>query len=221
MDERVTAAFAGSGRRRLEEGLELRAATAFAVLQARREAAVRSQNEPETLGLWMNACVLARAVFRDGIPAFENGEALLQAVPLETLTRWAEAYAALCREENPVCSAQSAEKAAEALAQEPYERLKWRVLRAFGALPSEARARKMLDRDYLYCAAQMMLDEQEKLDAMCPACRERARRALCPVCGAEMGEQNAEFDEKRFEELRDAGIREETSFGADKACGAV
>lgn len=67
----------------------------------------------------------------------------------------------------------------QALSQEDYERLKWRVLRAFGVLPGEARARRMTDRDYLYCAAQMMLDEQEKLDAMCPSCRERAQRRLC------------------------------------------
>ena len=115
----MTAAFAGNGRRALEDGLELRAAPAFAVLQARKEAMEESREEPETLGLWMNACLLAKAVFRGGRPAFADGKALLQAVPMETLTRWTEAYAALCREENPPCSAQNAEKAAEALAQDP------------------------------------------------------------------------------------------------------
>ena len=38
----------------------------------------------------------------------------------------------------------------------------------FGVLPSEMRARRMTDREYLYCAAQLLLDEQEKLEAMCP-----------------------------------------------------
>ena len=33
----------------------------------------------------------------------------------------------------------------------PYERLKWRVLRYAGALPSEKRAQEMTDADYLYC----------------------------------------------------------------------
>ena len=108
-----------------------------------------------------------------------------------------------------------------ALEQEDYERLKWRVLRAFGVLPGEARARRMTDREYLYCAAQMMLDEREKLDAMCPSCRERAQRRLCPVCGEEMPEENAGFDERRFEELRDAGVCETASSGADETCGAV
>ena len=83
-----------------------------------------------------------------------------------------QAYAALCREDNPACS--------EALGQEDYERLKWRVLERFGVLPSEMRARRMTDREYLYCAAQLLLDEQEKLEAMCPACREKAKRRLCP-----------------------------------------
>ena len=88
-------------------------------------------------------------------------------------------------------------------------------------MPGEARARRMTDREYLYCAAQMMLDEQEKLDAMCPSCRERAQRRLCPVCGEEMPEENAGFDERRFEELRDAGVCETASSGADETCGAV
>ena len=40
----------------------------------------------------------------------------------------------------------------------PYERLKWRVLRYAGALPSEKRAQEMTDADYLYCLAHEMLD---------------------------------------------------------------
>lgn len=145
----------------------------------------------------------------------------MRAASAEQIERWTEDYAALCREENPACSEENAQKAMQALEQEDYERLKWRVLRAFGVLPGEARARRMTDRAYLYCAAQMMLDEQEKLDAMCPSCRERAQRRLCPVCGEEMPEENAGFDERRFEELRDAGVCETASSGADETCGAV
>lgn len=213
--------FAGSGKRRLEDGWELRVVSAFAVLQARREALERSAQDDGALGLWMNACVLARALYKDGQRAFSDGEAVMQAASAEKIERWMQAYAALCREDNPACSEENARLAAQALEQEDYERLKWRVLRAFGVLPGEARARRMTDREYLYCAAQMMLDEREKLDAMCPSCRERAQRRLCPVCGEEMPEENAGFDERRFEELRDAGVCETASSGADETCGAV
>ena len=43
----------------------------------------------------------------------------------------------------------------------PYERLKWRVLRYAGALPSEKRAQEMTDADYLYCLVHEMLDHEE------------------------------------------------------------
>ena len=42
----------------------------------------------------------------------------------------------------------------------PYERLKWRVLRYAGALPSEKRAQEMTDADYLYCLVHEMLDRE-------------------------------------------------------------
>ena len=161
--------FAGRGRRELGDGLELRVVPAYEVLQSRREAMDACAGDGQVLGLWMNACLLARAIYRDGARAFSGGEALMRAASAEQIERWTEDYAALCREENPACSEENAKKAMQALEQEDYERLKWRVLRAFGVLPGEARARRMTDREYLYCAAQMMLDEQEKLDAMCPS----------------------------------------------------
>ena len=43
----------------------------------------------------------------------------------------------------------------------PYERLKWRVLRYAGALPSEKRAQEMTDADYLYCLVHEMLDRED------------------------------------------------------------
>ena len=213
--------FAAGGRRRLEDGSELRVVPAFAVLQARREALDACGDDEQALGLWMNAELLARAVYRDGARVFSDGEDLMRAVSVEQIERWTEEYAALCREENPACSEENAKKAMQALSQEDYERLKWRVLKQFGVLPGEARARRMTDRDYLYCAAQLMLDEREKLDAMCPSCREKAQRRLCPVCGEALPEENAGFDERRFEELRNAGVCETASSGADETCGAV
>lgn len=70
------------------------------------------------------------------------------------------------------------------LANSPVERLKWQVLRAFGALPTERRARKMTDRDYLWCALNLLLDAPEAEIA----------------AGAATGE-NASFDEERYERL--------------------
>ena len=205
----------------MENGLELCVVPAYEVLQSRREAMDACGEDEQTLGIWMNACLLARAIYRDGARAFSGGEALMRAASAEQIARWTEAYAALCREENPACSGENAKKAMQALSQEDYERLKWRVLRAFGVLPGEARARRMTDREYLYCAAQMMLDEQEKLQMLCPSCREQAEREVCPVCGAAAGEQNAMFDEKRFEELKHAQVHESAFGKADADGGAV
>ena len=56
----------------------------------------------------------------------------------------------------------------------PYERLKWRVLRYAGALPSEKRAQEMTDADYLYCLVHEMLDREEAMERLCPECRTRA-----------------------------------------------
>jgi hypothetical protein len=89
----------------------------------------------------------------------------------------------------------------------PQERLKWKVLRAFGALPTEARARAMTGRDYLWCALHLLLDEEEILDRLCPACRAQAEEDRCPVCGGAHGERTAEtngaFDWDRFRALRE------------------
>jgi predicted amidophosphoribosyltransferase len=83
------------------------------------------------------------------------------------------------------------------------------VLRLFGALPTEDRARRMTDRDYLWCALNLALDREEELARLCPACRERAEEELCPVCGAPRGERavNEGFDWERYEELKGGGDR--------------
>ena len=50
----------------MENGLELCVVPAFAVLQARREALDACGDDVQALGIWMNACLLARAIYRDG-----------------------------------------------------------------------------------------------------------------------------------------------------------
>ena len=71
-----------------------------------------------------------------------------------------------------------------ALAADPRARLRWRVLRAFGALPTEKRARKLDDRAVAACALHMILDLSGP-----------------PAAGAE----NPAFDQARFEELKRNG----------------
>lgn len=63
----------------------------------------------------------------------------------------------------------------------------------------------MTDRDYLLCALHLLLDEEERLGRLCPACREAAEHC-CPGCGTPLadtdGGGNAAFDWERFEALK-------------------
>ncbi len=81
------------------------------------------------------------------------------------------------------------------------------MLKAFGALPTEARAREMKARDYLWCAANLLLDGEEELARLCPACREEAEEERCPVCGARRPDwgENPGFDAERFREMGGEG----------------
>lgn len=79
------------------------------------------------------------------------------------------------------------------------------MLSQFRALPTEERARAMKGRDYLWCLANTLLDREEALERLCPACRARALEERCPVCGqpASSGEgmDNPSFDPERFARL--------------------
>ena len=61
-------------------------------------------------------------------------------------------------------------------------------------------------RDYLWCALNLMLDREELLEQLCPACRQKAEEERCPVCGAPAGTvsggHNASFDQDRYERLK-------------------
>lgn len=63
----------------------------------------------------------------------------------------------------------------------------------------------MTDRDYLWCALNLLLDDEEELRSLCPACRTEALEGRCPVCGVRTeesgGGENAGFDSERFERL--------------------
>ena len=44
----------------------------------------------------------------------------------------------------------------------------------------------MKARDFLWCAVNLLLDREEELDRLCPACRAQAEEARCLCCGAPM-----------------------------------
>lgn len=69
-------------------------------------------------------------------------------------------------------------------AQNPRARLRWHVLRAFGVLPQERRARRLKDRDIVTCGLHMILDAG----------------GFVPPASINEG-----FDEKKFEEMRSRG----------------
>lgn len=63
----------------------------------------------------------------------------------------------------------------------------------------------MKERDYLWCALNLLLDEEEELVHLCPACRTEAQEGRCPACGGLVsdsdGGENTAFDEARFATL--------------------
>lgn len=65
----------------------------------------------------------------------------------------------------------------------------------------------MTDRDYLWCALNLALDQEEELGRLCPACRARAEEEPCPVCGVPRGDWavNTGFDWARYEALKGGG----------------
>lgn len=79
------------------------------------------------------------------------------------------------------------------------------MLKTFHVLPGSAQARNLTDRDFLLCALHLLLDEEERLARLCPACRDAAEHS-CPVCGAPVADPDAgcnpSFDLSRFEELK-------------------
>ena len=91
-----------AGRRRLDvgEGLELRLLSAMEVLEARREAGELAQEGRER-ALCSNACLLARALERDGAPVFQSGRAALEGLRVGDIGELARRWAQFSREEDP------------------------------------------------------------------------------------------------------------------------
>ena len=99
----------GMERLRLEDGRTLRLLSALEVFQARREAEEMAQGGEE-LALCANACLLSRALERDGRPVFDSGRAALAGMSAREIGDLAGRWAAFDRGENP--SPENGEEAA-------------------------------------------------------------------------------------------------------------
>ena len=87
------------------------------------------------------------------------------------------------------------------------ERMRWKVLKAFCALPSEPRVKDMTPKQFVWCFEQMMADRQEELDGLCPPCLEAVTQPRCLGCGAPLNQTggNPQFDSTRFSTLEEGG----------------
>lgn len=186
----------------------LRLLTAWELMEAKREAQGLGK-DPDTLGLRNNAAILARAVVQGDRPVFSSPEALLRQWSGERIAEEMTVYRKLSEAAEPDWTDEALIEALRGKLGEDWEaRIRWKVLRQFGVLPSEQRARDMTRNDYLYCALQLMLEREEQLDRLCPQCRSQAEENHCSACGRVLyGEngKNPAFDVKRFEELKKHG----------------
>ncbi len=90
---------AGRERMTVAEG-ELRLLSALEALEARREGAALAADERER-ALCDNACLLAKALERDGKPVFADGRAVLAGLRVEDIARLSDEWARFNREQNP------------------------------------------------------------------------------------------------------------------------
>lgn len=182
--------------------MRLRLLTAWELLEARAEAE-RCCEDAAALGLWQNACLVARAATAWGRRPWADGAAVMRRCTPERIEELARRYEEMAKRCDPHCGQDEAKTEAmlEKLRQMPQARIQWRVLRAFGVLPAERRARKMRRSDYLYCVLHLLLDEEERLSRLCPDCRTQAEEDHCPVCGKQW-ENSGSFDMARFERMR-------------------
>ncbi len=90
---------AGRERMTVPEG-ELRLLSALEALEARREGAALAADEKER-ALCDNACLIARALEKDGKPVFADGRAALDGLRVEDIARLADQWAKFNREQNP------------------------------------------------------------------------------------------------------------------------
>lgn len=97
--ERHGAFWAGADRCPAAEG-ELRLLSAREVLESRREGETLARDGRER-ALCTNACLIARALERDGKPVYADGQAALDGLRVEDIARLSGQWARFNREWNP------------------------------------------------------------------------------------------------------------------------
>lgn len=95
---------AGADTLELEDGRQLRLLSAMEVMEARREAAWLARGDREK-ALCSNACLLARALEKDGQPLFRDGSQVLEGLTVEEIGALSGRWAAFNREVNPGAAA--------------------------------------------------------------------------------------------------------------------
>lgn len=181
----------------------LRILSAHEFLKASHESKELGGSSDAEAALISNAVLISKAACTAEGRLFSDGAEALRRLSAEELEGLTQLYRELSDsvDVSPKSEPDRIWEIKELLGESDYERLKWRVLRDFGALPTEGRVRDMTDADYLYCILNILLDAEEELDALCPACREEAIMNRCPGCGKPRPETNESFDLGRFEGL--------------------
>ena len=85
---------------------------------------------------------------------------------------------------------------------DPAGRLRWKLARRLGTAPWTGTPGR---DEYLYALANLSVDRDEALEALCPACRQAVGDGRCRACGASLPTVNPGFDETRYEELKHDG----------------
>lgn len=114
MERDLHTLLAGRSRETLELGnhTQLRLLTAYEVLEVGREAAELTVRDREK-ALCSNACLLAKALIRDGKPVFSDGAAVLERLRVEEIAELSRRWAEFNHSENP--SPEDGEERTEAL----------------------------------------------------------------------------------------------------------
>ncbi|MEG0756646.1 MAG: hypothetical protein RR450_09625 [Oscillospiraceae bacterium] len=197
----------GVQRETLTEDWSFQTLPPWRIWEAKREAEAMEKGQTDR-GACANACLLARCMQKGEKQYFANGTEVLLLLSHKEIEQLSARYADFNRRVNPGPEAenQRVEGLKIGLSAAGPARLRWRVLRSFGVLPSEERGKSMTERDYLYCALNLLLDDEEELAALCPTCRRKAEEARCPACGTPTmgtaGAVNASFDTARYERLK-------------------
>ena len=95
-----TSLLGGPDRLELEDQRQLRLLSAMEVLEARREADWLAQGARER-ALCSNACLLARALMKDGDQLFRDGSHVLEELTVEEIGTLAEQWSKFNRQVNP------------------------------------------------------------------------------------------------------------------------